>query len=141
MAIVVKQNFNWADEIDFEGFVALDVDRETFDDMLKRSYVCHQLYDKWYDDEAMMDAIENGQLISVTQKEYDNALKKSIEFSVGTNEEVDFANFNSYKNSFSVSEISAETYRDMKKIFSKYDSVGCGKTLLFLDEIFDFKIV
>lgn len=127
MPTLIKLSSNWADEMDIEGFF---ITNDSKDQILKRM---KEIY--------MQKAVENISIsdldlepkdstayaqakraykpytLNLSQEVADMLLEQPIEGSIGTNEELQFENFDHYQAEHTIEEISQEEYQIIEKRF------------------------
>ncbi len=153
MAIVLRQNYEWMGVVGFDTFIALDITQAEFEKQLERYYVCHQIKlerHKMAENDLEMYELEK-QRVVMTQQQYDDYLSRSVQFEIADFTLLDnvvFDNFDDYKNSFTIKDISQEMFLEMKNVFSCYhhgidghSGYGCGGILMCCNYIIDFKVV
>jgi len=114
--LLITFDKNYADEFDVSGF---DIwDEERWFNHLKNAEVF------FAEREAKHDAQEEARRIGTSQPAYFYKRDLNIERYFGTNEAVQFRNFNDYQESFSVKEISTEEEAVIRKFFPQNRHFG-----------------
>lgn len=96
--VLVKYDSNYADEFDVEGFIVMPQS-----EWLKHITGVEKHFQKW-DSEHEPDRWGN---------------REGIEVYFGTNEQMIYEGFESYRRSFEVSELSDADYETLKRLFGK----------------------
>jgi len=96
--LLVKYDCNYADEFDIAGFIVM-----TQSEWLKHITGVERHFQQW-DNEHAPDRWGN---------------RQGIEVYFGTNEQIIYEGFESYRRSFEVTELSDSDYETLKKLFGK----------------------
>ena len=106
MALFVKFDDNWADEIDVEGF-AIYKTREEYDEAMEE-FLCEELE---MEKEELRDY-----LAKKDNEDEDEEFDESFSIYVGSNEYIDYYSISEFKNRFYVQEITDDEYKTIDKI-------------------------
>lgn len=111
MALLVRFDDNWADEIDVEGF-AIYKTREEYDEAME-DFLCEKLEVEKEELRAHLEKVENEDDES---EDDDDDFDESFCIYVGSNEDIEYYSISDFKNNFSIDEITDEEYETIAKL-------------------------
>lgn len=124
MPTLIKFDSNWADEMDVSGFLITKDSKEKAIEQLKQNYM-QQTFDVKVVDlnpEELKNFLKAKQnykacTVNISKKDSQDLLNIPITMCVGTNEEIDFDNFDMYLGEHTIEEITEEEYKTIERLF------------------------
>ena len=124
MPTLINFDSNWADEMDVSGFLITKDSPEKVIEQLKHNYM-----QQTFDESEVNLSPEELKLFKEAQKKYkpftvtiskedeQKLLNLPITMGIGTNEDIDFDDFEMFLGEHSIEEITEEEYKTIEKLF------------------------